>query len=107
MAHPYAFLAAGVIGAALAFFIWLKTENNRQQVPARRRCNPQSSSNNDFLPRNFDSETNCIICIERQGSILFLPCQHCCLCPDCTKQYVKQSSKCPLCRAEIVEIMSL
>ncbi|GBL98743.1 hypothetical protein AVEN_8635-1 [Araneus ventricosus] len=108
MAHPYAFLAAGIVGAALAFFLWLKTENrNAVRVSERRRYNPQSSSKDDIRQQNFGSDTNCIICIERECSMLFLPCRHRCLCPECTTQYIEQSNKCPLCRAVIDELMCL
>ncbi|CAL1283416.1 unnamed protein product [Larinioides sclopetarius] len=106
MAHPYAFLAAGVIGAALAIFIWLKTGHQDREavrVRERRRYDPQSSSKDDIRPQN--SDTNCIICVERECSILFLPCRHRCLCPECTNQFIEQSDRCPLCRAVIDELM--
>ena len=35
----------------------------------------------------------CVACMERDKSVLFMPCRHLCVCTECSKEVVK----CPVC----------
>ncbi len=43
----------------------------------------------------------CVCCMNLESSVVFLPCKHLCVCPDCACKV----SHCPLCRVPITEKM--
>lgn len=57
--------------------------------------NEATSSNND---------TQCKICLDRQANIVLLPCKHVVTCSQCV---FGLNDKCPVCRGNIVEKISL
>ena len=46
-------------------------------------------------------QTQCVICREKERSILFLPCKHCICCEECSNTLY--TDKCPTCRTDITE----
>lgn len=44
-------------------------------------------------------ERACVVCLEQQPNILFLPCKHIKVCSECHKQ--RKNDQCPVCRCEI------
>ncbi|XP_055339440.1 E3 ubiquitin-protein ligase LRSAM1-like [Paramacrobiotus metropolitanus] len=55
------------------------------------------------LPQTLHLETICSVCMERPSTEIFLPCGHICCCKVCSEPL----TECPLCRAEIVQKMTL
>uniref|UniRef100_A0A914IF07 RING-type domain-containing protein n=1 Tax=Globodera rostochiensis TaxID=31243 RepID=A0A914IF07_GLORO len=53
-----------------------KTESEVDEMESK-----QQSENNESV-----SLIVCAICRDRQREIVFLPCRHCCACPECSKQ---------------------
>ncbi|KAG8174099.1 hypothetical protein JTE90_008685 [Oedothorax gibbosus] len=100
-ANVYAFLFAGVVGAAVALYVWLKDENTPHRNNRPRRPPPPSP------PPHSSNETgsDCIVC-ENPSTVKFVPCLHSCLCSNCFSTYLKHARKCPLCRIEIDDVIS-
>lgn len=47
-------------------------------------------------------ERECVMCLSEEMSVVFLPCAHQVVCPDCNELHEKQGMKeCPSCRAPI------
>ncbi|KAJ4848336.1 hypothetical protein Tsubulata_042195, partial [Turnera subulata] len=47
-------------------------------------------------------ERECVMCLSEEMSVVFLPCAHQVLCPDCNELHEKQEMKeCPSCRTPI------
>lgn len=45
----------------------------------------------------------CCVCFSREKSVLLQPCNHMCLCAECTLELVNSNApQCPLCRAHII-----
>lgn len=59
----------------------------------------------NILPVNFEGDmATCCICKEKPSKIINLPCFHLCLCQDCSDTLnSKNSRRCPICEADIVE----
>ncbi|XP_064616394.1 uncharacterized protein LOC135480481 [Liolophura sinensis] len=53
----------------------------------------------------------CVVCQDRQKSVLILPCRHLCLCLQCANQIARahfiDNRVCPLCRTRIKTIMDI
>ncbi|KAJ1403709.1 hypothetical protein B484DRAFT_338341 [Ochromonadaceae sp. CCMP2298] len=47
----------------------------------------------------------CVICCEKEKSVVLLPCRHLCLCDTCSTH--DQLVICPLCREPIVHKISV
>ena len=45
----------------------------------------------------------CIICMECDSSVIFIPCGHKCVCTGCNSQLKKSHHNCPVCRESILE----
>lgn len=45
------------------------------------------------------TESDCVICYERQSNVLLLPCLHLCICQICCRKLYQ--SRCPICRETI------
>ena len=41
----------------------------------------------------------CVVCLNKDRNIVFLPCNHCICCNDCAN--ILQNNKCPTCRGNI------
>ena len=46
-------------------------------------------------------ENLCVICMTMPKEMALVPCRHLCLCSGCSKQLLKRSNKCPVCRAYV------
>jgi len=44
----------------------------------------------------------CVVCLENNPNIIFLPCGHLCTCQNCS---IRLMNKCPLCRRKISRMM--
>lgn len=52
----------------------------------------------DSMPEEeYTGERKCCICLNKESTVIFLPCGHVCSCPDCSAANVT----CPICRARI------
>lgn len=53
----------------------------------------------------------CVVCQDRNKSVLILPCRHMCLCVECgnhiARSRTREGPKCPLCRTRINTIMNV
>ncbi|GFV36953.1 hypothetical protein TNCV_4545411 [Trichonephila clavipes] len=94
----YAFLIAAAIGCALTYIVWLVTKGPPQL--AGPHGNRNSTGSTSGLP-TYAVDVNCIICCEKESTVMFEPCNHKGLCRDCSKEYLKQTNRCPFCRRKI------
>ena len=46
-------------------------------------------------------QTQCVVCREKDRSMLFLPCKHCICCQECSDNLY--TNKCPTCRTDITD----
>ena len=51
---------------------------------------------NDMI---WSSRDECCICLNNKSNILFLPCNHICICQDCIN--IKNFTNCPICQEAI------
>jgi hypothetical protein len=69
----------------------------------------QNTTNNDHaascastLSNPQHSEKMCVVCMEREKSVVLMPCLHLCICQECTDQLIAHSGRkkamCPVCR---------
>jgi hypothetical protein len=49
-------------------------------------------------------ETECAICLDAAVTMVCIPCRHCCMCKACAMGL--QGGKCPMCRANLVKVVS-
>lgn len=49
----------------------------------------------------------CIVCFTDPATTMVKPCNHLCLCKDCSEAVRKQSNNCPICRKGIMELVTL
>jgi hypothetical protein len=52
-----------------------------------------------------DDRVLCVVCMEEERSVLFLPCNHMCACGGCAAAACR--GKCPACRAEILQSLTV
>ena len=45
--------------------------------------------------------TTCSVCLDQPREILFLPCNHFCVCKECRAILKKGNNKCPICRKNV------
>eukprot|EP00798_Chlamydomonas_sp_ICE-L_P020819 gene20819-biopygen29554 len=50
-----------------------------------------------------DDELLCVVCMERERDVFLQPCGHVILCSRCCDEVLAKSSKCPVCRAQVLE----
>lgn len=60
------------------------------------------------IERDFDPESRlCSICLECPKDIIFIPCGHLTTCNNCSKDIVKFSNHCPMCRGRINQTLKV
>ena len=64
--------------------------------------NDHAASSASTVSKPQDSEKMCVVCMEREKSVLLMPCLHLCICQGCTDQLIAHSGRkkamCPVCR---------
>lgn len=69
-----------------------------------------SSSKDDLLERlqrEVQDSRLCVVCQDREKCIVVLPCQHLCLCVQCTATVHRENGKCPICRQPLRKAMKV
>ncbi|KAG6766504.1 probable E3 ubiquitin-protein ligase LUL4 [Populus alba] len=56
---------------------------------------------------NSDPGKECVICMIEPKDTAVLPCRHMCMCGKCAKELRLQSSKCPICRQPIEQLIGI
>lgn len=51
--------------------------------------------------------SDCVVCLSEPSTHAPLPCGHMCLCAACANQLARQSTKCPVCRGPVIELMDI
>jgi hypothetical protein len=49
-------------------------------------------------------DLKCCICMTREKTVSFVPCEHICACDICALKIIKMNRLCPLCRTHIMNI---
>ena len=47
----------------------------------------------------------CLICCSENSTVVAFPCRHCCMCKSCAERFSTISSRCPVCRAPVRELI--
>eukprot|EP00798_Chlamydomonas_sp_ICE-L_P014302 gene14302-biopygen23369 len=50
-----------------------------------------------------DNDQLCVVCFERERNVYLHPCGHVIMCSRCCDEVLAKSSKCPICRAQVLE----
>ena len=48
-----------------------------------------------------DPSRLCVVCMEQQPEVVFIPCMHAVACQACTSKIVSKSNECPMCRTPL------
>ncbi|CAA7400007.1 unnamed protein product [Spirodela intermedia] len=64
-----------------------------------------SSANDDTNGDDLGKE--CVICMSEPRDTAVMPCRHMCMCRECAKTFRLHSSKCPICRQPVQELMEI
>lgn len=67
---------------------------------SRLNNNDNDSINNDSISEDY----KCIICLDNKKSHLLVPCNHLCLCDNCSSINMKS---CPICRSDITSVVKV
>ena len=59
----------------------------------------------DEQPKKYDEDTLCIICLEQQKEVIFIPCGHKCCCSTDGNNLFLQKNSCPVCKTEITFVL--
>jgi Zinc finger, C3HC4 type (RING finger) len=76
---------------------WEERLKQTKETPKDSDANPDVNPNGP----------TCCICMDSEPTIMLAPCMHQCVCDVCVKELMErdlQSKKCPICRADIVDI---
>ena len=87
-----------LIFVALVGIIWNKKTKEEEIEELHREIERLQNG------KRTNSSEKCVICLEKNLEVVFLPCGHACTCLDCTKTLLRQSNSkrnCPLCRGKI------
>lgn len=49
----------------------------------------------------------CVICQDRERSVLLYPCGHMCVCEECTNAIRQRGHPCPICRQDIIDTLKV
>jgi len=68
-------------------------------------CSARSSPHS---PHSDDSDNNyCCICAVNEVNTVIVPCGHATYCTDCSKESIKHSNRCPICRQKVTSIITV
>ena len=51
-----------------------------------------------------ENTLTCSVCLSGIIQTIIIPCNHCCLCVECSKEYKQKYTLCPICRKNITKI---
>lgn len=96
----------------------LKLKSDSEKIAALRRCiderisrttsksvptaKENKSCRDKLAAERLRREEECVMCLSEEMSVVFLPCAHQVVCPECNELHEKQGMKeCPSCRTPI------
>ncbi|XP_065213872.1 E3 ubiquitin-protein ligase LRSAM1-like [Planococcus citri] len=87
-------------------------KETREDPRGRIRCYDQvliptitiNRMSHSSLPTTTE-DTNCMICLRREADCTIVDCGHKCMCQECKSEYLAGFENCPICRAEITDII--
>ena len=87
----------------------LRLQSESSKIEALKRGIPQMTKGLAAYAESSDSiEWECVMCMNEQISVVFLPCAHQVLCEDCNVLHQKKGmDECPSCRTPIKERISV
>ena len=91
-----------VIGCICLYFVLEYYKGLEQPIEAAHE--EEADKNADVNARLLPI-VNCCICQDRPAIMVVCRCGHRCLCDECANVLVKGSSKCPICRKVIADIL--
>ncbi|XP_063987269.1 E3 ubiquitin-protein ligase LRSAM1-like isoform X2 [Diachasmimorpha longicaudata] len=88
-----------VILAAENYLAEMKMNEVESSVPLAPLDEPSTSSTNTLAKTTSSIDTTeCVICMDSQCEVIFLPCGHLCCCATCSSLV---TTECPMCRGSI------
>ncbi|KAG5677768.1 hypothetical protein PVAND_007499 [Polypedilum vanderplanki] len=73
---------------------------SKKQVPTAPQeitKSPTSSASSSSQEQAINNAVECVVCMDAQTRVIFLPCGHLCCCINCSKDL----NQCPMCRGDI------
>lgn len=87
----------------------VNNSHRRSVTPSRLAKNMSADDMQKYLESEKEKRL-CVVCQDRNKSVLILPCRHMCLCVDCGNHIARarrERRKCPLCRGKITTVMNV
>lgn len=88
---------AAIMLAVENYLAEIKLNESRSPIMPSAPLEEASTSNQDYNVQNINM-MECVICLDLQCEVIFLPCGHLCCCSTCAD---KVSAGCPMCRSSI------
>lgn len=89
---------AAIMLAVENYLAEVKINDSRLPVTASAPLEQASTSNQDYNSVQNVNMIECVICLDLQCEVIFLPCGHFCCCSICAE---KVPAECPMCRSSI------
>jgi len=78
-------------------------QKKQQPQPKPPQQNPNSNSNSSARLDPYEDPNSCVVCMDAERRVVFIPCGHLVCCRDCG---ILQK-KCPICRADLQESITV
>ncbi|XP_077269476.1 E3 ubiquitin-protein ligase LRSAM1 isoform X1 [Temnothorax americanus] len=89
---------AAIMLAVENYLAEVKMNNARSPITASAPLEEASTSDQDYNSIQNVNVIECVICLDLQCEVIFLPCGHFCCCSTCAE---KVPAECPMCRSSI------
>ena len=90
------------------FVKMIRKLRKQEKIERKEKLGRQRQSQEEVSTERVEEEENdedkCDICYEMKKTVTFQPCKHHSACAFCALAIIETSSKCPLCRAEILKV---
>jgi hypothetical protein len=73
---------------------------SRTSASSGRASPARTTASNDRLPPKQVKFGNCVMCLSRPKTHVFVPCGHLCACAACSSQAMESNQGCPICRRQ-------
>ena len=67
----------------------------------------ETSAPHPYVDAEAEAGEDCIICMSEPRTTAVLPCRHMCLCGDCAQMLRTKTTKCPICRGPVKQLVEI
>ena len=74
------------------------------QLPVEQPVQPPVQPPFQLQDDTHENTLTCSVCLSGIIQTIIIPCNHCCLCVECSEEYKQKYTLCPICRKNITKI---